>query len=261
VDVDGDGVADFVQNIWVGGVVYSGAWRNKAGRGDLLATITNGQGAVVELAYAPMSSSAVYQKDPQHSAYPVRDLQSGFVVVSSVKTSNGVDAAGRRETTHFYRNAKTQLNGAGFLGFGAIEATDTQSGIRTVRTFRQDYPFQGLTLGTQRLQRNGAVLSQTANSWSDNPPGNSVAYPNPAVTGRYHRCDLTQSVESGGDLSGAVLPTVTTTSSYDAFGNATSVMISTGDGYSKTTANTYNDDTINWLLGRLTSSRVTSTTP
>jgi hypothetical protein len=57
------------------------------------------------------------------------------------------------------------------------------------------------------------------------------------------------------------IPPVTTTYRYDAYGNATQVAASTPDGFSKTTTNTYTNDTTNWFLGRLTGASVTSTTP
>jgi hypothetical protein len=57
------------------------------------------------------------------------------------------------------------------------------------------------------------------------------------------------------------LPTVTTSNQYDSFGNATQVVVSTSDGYGKTTINTYTNDTTNWYLGRLTQSSVTSVAP
>ena len=68
---------------------------------------------------------------------------------------------------------------------------------------------------------------------------------------------------AGYELSGITLPPVTTTTVYDAYGNATSIVASTGDGYSKTTINTYIDppDTTNWFIGRLIRSSVRSETP
>jgi hypothetical protein len=63
------------------------------------------------------------------------------------------------------------------------------------------------------------------------------------------------------DLDGTTIPPVTTTYQYDAYGNATQVAASTPDGFSKTTTNTYTNDTTNWFLGRLTGASVTSTTP
>jgi len=38
---------------------------------------------------------------------------------------------------------------------------------------------------------------------------------------------------------------------YDAYGNPITIAASTGDGYSKTTTNTYAVNTANWFLGRL----------
>jgi len=48
---------------------------------------------------------------------------------------------------------------------------------------------------------------------------------------------------------------------YDAFNNATQVVVSTPDGFSKTTANTYTNDSTLWYLGRLTRASVTSVAP
>jgi len=57
--------------------------------------------------------------------------------------------------------------------------------------------------------------------------------------------------------SGAMDPSV----AYDAYGNATQVVASTPDGFSKTTTNTYSNDITRWLLGRLTRASVTSVAP
>jgi FG-GAP-like repeat len=60
------------------------------------------------------------------------------------------------------------------------------------------------------------------------------------------------------------LPTSTTTTQMDAWGNVTRLVQSTVDGpneWRKTTVNTYQDDRTKWLLGRLTRSEVTAVTP
>jgi hypothetical protein len=73
---------------------------------------------------------------------------------------------------------------------------------------------------------------------------------------------VSQSVETASDLNGAALPTVTTSTQYDGYGNATSVSMGTGDGNSKTTTNIYAlPDTTNLIPGRLTRSTVQSTVP
>jgi hypothetical protein len=53
---------------------------------------------------------------------------------------------------------------------------------------------------------------------------------------------------------------VTTSYQYDAFGNPTQIAVSATEGHTKTTTNTYTNDTANWLLGRLTNATVTSQT-
>jgi hypothetical protein len=109
-------------------------------------------------------------------------------------------------------------------------------------------------------QGSGGMLSQVSNALSCTNPATGAAC-TVAVGNRYFPF-VSQSVQSGNDLNAATLPTVTTTTQYgDNFGNATSVVVSTGDGYSKSTTNVYSNDTTNWLLGRLKSSTVQSTTP
>jgi len=223
---------------------------------DLVASISNGAGSTVGITYKSLNDGGVYSKD-SGAAYPVQDVQSPLYVVSSASADNGI--GGGVTTSYFYTGAKTNLLGGGFLGFRKLEVTSMQTGIKVTTTFRQDYPFEGLPLQVVKAQSSGAVLDQVTNTWTDNPAYNALGYD--YGTGKYHRCDLTSSVEMRRDVSGATLPTVTTTTAYDAYGNATSVMVSTDDGYSKVTNNLFTNDLTNWLLGRLVRSTVTSTTP
>ena len=72
---------------------------------------------------------------------------------------------------------------------------------------------------------------------------------------------LSQTVAESNDLDGTAIKTITTEYFYDTYNNATQVTVSTPDGFSKTTNNTYTNDTTNWFLGRLIQSQVTSTAP
>jgi hypothetical protein len=105
------------------------------------------------------------------------------------------------------------------------------------------------------------TLNQTQNTYQFLNASNAATLSTPNLTSAPYRVQLQQSVESSWELNGTALPVVTTTYQYDAYGNATQVVVSTPDGYSKTTANTYTNDSTNWLLGRLTRAQVTSTTP
>jgi len=65
----------------------------------------------------------------------------------------------------------------------------------------------------------------------------------------------------GYDLNGAVLPTVTTTTVYDAYGNPDQRARHHSDGYSKTTTNTYATPTPPTGSRAPDRSTVTSVTP
>jgi hypothetical protein len=126
---------------------------------------------------------------------------------------------------------------------------DEQTGLEQLTTYRQDWPYTGLISSVVKTL-GGVELNRVENTFvSDN------------LTGIRKYVKLSQSVEQSRDLNGTVLPTVTTTYQYDAFGNATQTVVTTGDGYSKTTVNTFTNDAVNWLLGRLTRKTVTSVTP
>jgi hypothetical protein len=109
-------------------------------------------------------------------------------------------------------------------------------------------------------QSSGGVLSEVTNTLGCIHPGAGAACT--VVAGRRYFPFVSQTEESGNDLNGAALPTVTSTySGYDLYGNVGTVTVSTGDGYSKVTTNTYTNDVTNWFLGRLTRSTVLSTIP
>lgn len=243
-DINGDGKPDLAY-------LRDGTASFKAGLSstfapDLLTTITTGQGAVTSITYKPLTDNTVYTKEPG-STYPTLDIQAPIYVVSASSTSDGI--GGSYSLNYKYSGMKASQDGRGMLGFRTMDTTDPQTGIVTHNEYRQDYPYTGLpTLSTKKI--NGTLLNQAQN-----------AYTAVALGGTRYAVQLTQSVESSYELNGSLVTTVTTTNQYDSFGNPTQIVVSTGDGYSKTTANTYTNDSTNWLLGRLTLASVTSATP
>jgi protein involved in ribonucleotide reduction len=219
-------------------------------KANSVATIEKSQNMTTSIVQSPLSrAGAPYAKDTGGAAcaYPCVDIQGPLYVVSEVKSSNGL--GGEYRSTYRYAGAKSNAHGRGFLGFRRMTVKDEQTGVEQVTTSRQDYPFAGLV--ASREKKLGAqLLNRSTNSYSATDLGGTRRYPY-----------LTQSLEESWELSGTALPAVTTTYQYDAWGNATQVGVSTGDGHAKTTSNTYSNDAANWLLGRLTRSEVTSTTP
>ncbi len=252
-DFNGDGKTDIATAVGASAYVYQGGPVRVFP--DLLARITDSLGKSTSIAYSPLTDTTVYTKGGGAS-YPVVDLQVPLYVVSSTRTTDGSFAPPIPVYTNYnYSGLKAHQQGGGLLGFQQVKATDLQTNITTATNFRQDYPFQGLPVSISKTAPGwGGTL--VANGWT------TSLIPLTPSTGTYHRCDLTSSQESGVDLNGAALPTITTTSTYDGFGNPKSVAVSASDGFTKTTGNDYFDpDTLNWILGRVRQSTVTSVTP
>jgi len=254
-DVNGDGKADIVQ---IGTQVYQAQVLTPDGSIDrLLSSMTTGLGAMTSIAYLPLTNGGVYTKDSGANAasYPVQDLQSPLYIVSQVITSNGV--GGTYSSSYSYAGAKLDLSGRGFLGFRQMTVKDLQTGISDTTNYLQSFPYVGLAASTTRTV-GAQTLGQSVNTFQfSNSGGTTTVSPSSAP----YQVSLSQNVSSGADLDGSALPTVTTSNQYDGFGNARQVVISTSDGFSKSTTNTYTNDTTNWYLGRLTQSSVTSVAP
>lgn len=260
-DFSGDGLPSLV----FGPQQSTGYWYyaapNVSTKGSLLVGIANGLGHVTTITYSPLTDSAVYTKDAT-AAPPVLDLQFPMYVVSQVTTSNGM--GGVLTTTHKYGGMKTEPGtaGRGSQGFRWVEVTQVETGLKTRTEYNQHWPYTGMVSLVKKLVPSGGnagVLNQASYTYACKNPSTGAACTTTA--GSLYFPYASQSVESSWDLNGAALPTVTTTTAYDNYGNTTSVTSGTGDGYSKTTTNTYSNDVVNWILGRLTSASVTSTTP
>ena len=153
------------------------------------------------------------------------------------------------------------------LGFRIVQATDP-AGLKSISTYRQDWPYIGLPSQVKRTRADNGVITQVDNTYAckdfDSDPDNCTV----ALNKRYFPY-VSQSDEINYDLNGAFMTKTRTASAFESFGNATQIVVThlnadnTATGYAKTTNNTYPNDTSgwNWILGRLTQSTVTSVTP
>jgi hypothetical protein len=250
-DVNGDGRSDLVQiynNEYRAQVLHSDEVGNNA-----LASVSTGLGVTTSVTYAPLTNNSVYAKD-SGAVYPYVDIQFPLYVVSSVTTSDGI--GGTYSTDYTYAGAKSHLLGGGFLGFRQVSVHDPQAHIRSTTTYRQDYPYQGQPLSTQKLTDSGILLGQSLITYSDQ-------LLNTGISPTWHQSLPTHTVESSYELTGGLISTVVTDTQYDVWGNPTSIAVDAGGGYSKTTTHTYDNiiDANRWFLGRLRRSTVTSVTP
>jgi len=263
IDLNGDGVDDMVQNVLRSGSnIQKGAWLNsQAGQPDQITKIDNGLGKQITITYKALPQmGSQYIKGPP-STYPKVDLQIPQLVVSSIAVSNGI--GGTLTSTYKYGGLKAeQGTGRGLLGFAWQESTQAETGLTTRTEFRQDFPYTGLPSRVAVSKQgvgNGGLLKETVSTLGCLDPATGGVCT--VATGKRYFPYASQSVEKSWDLNGAVLPVLTTTQQFDAWGNATRVTSSASDGYSKTTTNTYSNDTAKWHLGRLLRTQVQSTAP
>lgn len=249
-DFNGDGKTDVLWDSRSGTDSRStGArllWLSDGASPDIIKTVTNGVGATVTLTYKSLTDSAVYTKD-NTAVDPVIDVQMPLQAVSRIDVSNGI--GGTLATAYAYVGAKTDINGRGFLGFRQMKTTDLQTNIVQTTTYRQDYPFL-FSVANESQTLASATLGATTNTYGSTSLG-----------GTRYQVFLTESQTTKNDLDGTAVPSATTSYQYDAYNNATQITVATSDGYSKTTNNTYTNDTTNWLLGRLTAATVTAQAP
>lgn len=249
-DFNGDGKTDLT------GYVSGSTWHTTLSGGefpDTISSVTTGLGTSTTVTYAPLTASSVYTKDAG-SVYPYVDVQSPLYVVSSVAVSDGI--GGSYSTDYSYAGAKSHLLGGGFLGFHQVTVHDPQAHIRSTTIYRQDYPYQGQPLSTQKLTDSGVLLGQSLITYTDQ-------LLNTGISPTWHQSLPTHTVESSYELTGGLISTVVTDTQYDTWGNPTAIAVDSGGGYNKTTTNTYDNiiDANRWFLGRLRRSAVTSVTP
>ncbi|TQV67712.1 hypothetical protein FKG94_25435 [Exilibacterium tricleocarpae] len=269
LDLNGDGYSDHMdirynhENDYVQ-YHFSRAIRVPNNR---ITRITNGLGAETDITYKPLTDTTVYTRGSGAAALdygrgsPVFDIQGATYVVSQVASSAPTQANANAKVSIDYRYAaaRAQAGGRGFLGFERITTIDNQTGVQTETTYRQDFPFIGMAVRTEKKDGQ-TVIGLAENTLAQRSTAFGTVYPYVEVA-----------TDNAYDLAGTKTHSIVTTTTYAAgadtdYGNVTQVLIDTRDGTgisqgTKTVANTYtntvNDTT--WHLGRLTASTVTAT--
>jgi len=218
--------------------------------------------------YDPTAKAIVAAGTTTTKGNPVLEVNGSMQVVTMVKSSAPLPnvPSAMSEVNYFYGEAKIQAMGRGFLGFGRLKTVDKQTGVTTVTTYRQDFPFAGSPLSTTVYKNDspGApVLSYAINKWNTQVFGGDGT--------RRFQPYLEQSSEysyvmdSAGGVSTDALQTVTTdTVMYpNEHGNVHEVTsVTQGSGKiitQKTTNDYYSEDAWALRMGRLKRSSVNTT--
>ncbi len=261
---------------------------------ELMNSVNNGMSIVTTVTYDRINKGgSLYQKCSTAgtyvcgTSYPTLSLDGAIYVVSRIDSTNGIATCNTvtktncYSSTYSYGGAQSDVSGRGFLGFSTMSVTDLQTGIVQTTTYNTLFPLTGLiatqtkvcpvttctsgpvtlnsitnTYDTQTLSSCGGCAPRTfvglqtsVVAATDYDFTANTAYTMPMTTTSYtYDCDT-------GSCSGT---------SPSGFGNATTIAVSTtygGSTSSKTTTNTYTNDTTNWFLGRLLTANVTSVVP
>jgi hypothetical protein len=287
VDVDGDGRPDIV------GFKEAGVFTTRSAPStaplpfpDLIVSISNGLGVSRTVEYrtlaqpTPADQAALYTKG-SGSLYPHIDLQVPLPVVRETRVparfaaTNGQPDAWHT-TRYAYGELRGEATGRGMKGFRWVEALQVETNLRVRTEYSQDYPFTGSPTLIERAVLNAQgqvtqVISRVTTNFRCYNFADPITATCGTLAGRRYFPFQYQSIEEAWDLNGAVMPKVTTTTEFGEpttafFGNATKVTVRTettspAQAWIRETVSQYTNNTTEWLLGRLTNTTVTSTTP
>ena len=186
---------------------------------------------------------------------PVLELSTPSPVVAKVASSAPLpgDVSAKSSISYYYGGGKVQASGRGSLGFQRLKTIDEQTGVSTVTTYRQDWPFIGYPLDTKVYSEQGNLLKESHNTWDvrsiSNWAGSADAALQqgtkylgslqPYISKSFEK--IYELADDGGE-QGSILKTITTETTKDADGNPTQIKITMNGGgkkYRTVTTNTY----------------------
>jgi len=267
---------------------------HKAEPADLLTSVTTPTGAITSVVYAKLLQSSRYTSDAgtdKAATYPKYDLRTPMQVVVTLNTDSGLAKTDGQslyvQTEYAYTGLKGSFAGRGMLGFRETrQQSNAPNGdaLTIVAQHLQDYPYIGNAGITRTLrgkldQADAAEISRTESIYCDMSVSLASAAPLPLAPcplpagTRITRPYLYKAVEAGRDIDAdrSLLPTVTTTNTYNTSGDLKEVVtVTTGTAlglaqtFTKINTNEYEPDKTDgdqWILGRLKSSKVRSIVP
>jgi len=232
---------------------------------QIVESFITGFGTKTDVTYKPLTDPSVYTKGANNCEYPTPCIISSLQVVSEHTVSNGI--GGIAQYIYTYTDARIHSLSQGWLGFASRAITDAQTQQTTITTYDNStfdttfnvFPFLNMpkkvTVSYADPTLGDIVTSETINNYAVKS----------VTENYYYSVYLANSTSEEKELDGTPLKYTTTTTVMDNYGNATDITVDTkltpSDAtfaYRQTTSNTYDNDTANWHLGRLTTSSVTS---
>ena len=255
VDLNGDGIVDFLQEEGTGAIcngskVGRGAWINGASP-PVITNFPNGRAVtktVVSYRHITepaahtqnvscdaVNANAVYCDDAPVAA-GTKKLAVPINVAWKVTQADGTGNSSTFDTTYAYHSLRADLNGRGPLGFAEVLAYNHASGVKTDTTYLQPYPYTGMASTVTRTQvtQANAPITSTATTYCDTTVTDANGRPTCTLPGStpaqgslfVYPLEITDMTALKHDLSANQL-TTDTTYRYDTFGNAKQVVVTT----------------------------------
>jgi len=252
---------------------------------DVITKFTNGFGEYQEVIYKPLTNSHIYSKGvgAKNLTYgngsPVFDITGPLYVVSQA-TSSAPDYESNDTTmsvSYFYKNARVQAGGRGFLGFEKVYSIDNDNGITTGTLYYQDFPFVGKPKQTIIGYSKSDVDEYLGYICTLRPP--YCQYPTASIISSTSTPWTLKQVSNGStnfpylkysthrQREGAISSVKRTSQTVDDYNNVLTTVEDLSDYYGlseqkKNTTNEYDEDDVdNWILGRLTKTTVVTSRP
>ena len=257
MDVDGDGTMDLVTPLSDPQSTQVGIYRHLGGVPDLLTGIgASALGPRVEIDYTTLADRSVHTPCTG-AVYPQVCVTKGGSIVKQVRVATHAASDQEQWDTydHTYRDARSDLQGRGWLGFASHTVTRKLTGATTTTEF--DNTTRDPTLKVYYRAHLPKVTTFTQN---DGAPDNTVFQRITVNTnvlrslgsGTYTvELQNTLKVEQEHPPTGqsTLLHKQTTDTTYDAFGNKDLVVTTTTGGRKVTEDPTFSNNTTAWLIG------------
>jgi Insecticide toxin TcdB middle/N-terminal region/Salmonella virulence plasmid 65kDa B protein/FG-GAP-like repeat len=244
-DFDGDGKTDIYYP--ESGKVWS---TTSTGPTDSLAQISMGTGTQVRFEYKSITDSSVYTKG-SGATFPLVELQNATYVVSKQQVSDG--RGGFVPTVYSYSALRRDVQRNGISGFRTVKSINQLTGVTLVSTYRQDYPYIGLTESSVRSI--GARVLEVA----------TFSYQAFDQTAQFARVQQTGVETKSYDLNGAFLNWIRESrGDFDAYGNSRLQQITHLDASGTTAVSQqtinqqFTNDASRWLIGQLVGTKTSS---
>lgn len=205
----------------------------------------------------PGSAAALAKTSPvlevSGPMYVVTDVV-GSAPAGTPGTPGSVVTTATSSLSYYYYEAKAQAAGRGFLGFRQLKTVDRVDDVETTTQYRQDWPFNGLPIGTVVISASGYAIGGGTTEWDvlgwtqterDTVATAGTASLGPVYVEQTRKRENVYDLVANGGSSGSMLSSTTTSISYDGEANAIQIEAVTVDEATSqevqtvTTTNTY----------------------